>query len=326
MRQIPPRLSLLIVPRPPGRPDADRGSLNEAVELAQAADDAGFHACYFPEHHGRDDGYPSSPLTVAAYVAGRTPRIGVGTGVALLPLHNPLAFAEQLATLDVLLGDRLHRVGVGMGGLPGDYAAMGVPKREMVRRFTDSLEVLRRLWAGETVTAGVGSSVLTGARLSPRPRPGRPLPVAIGAMAEPSVRRAGVLGLPWITDPSHSLDTLERLAEIYWSAAGDGGEVVLMRNAWPAGDAETLWWPHVERSLVEFSVGAGRLREEPGVLIGWEGFRDRVLTGPPGDLPELAAAAAGRVNASEVVIRFGFPTGPGHRAVTAAVRSLDLTP
>ncbi|MFD2351113.1 LLM class flavin-dependent oxidoreductase [Nonomuraea ferruginea] len=160
----------------------------------------------------------------------RTPRIGIGTGVALLPLHNPLAFAEQMSTLGALVGDRLHRVGVGMGGLDGDYAAMGVPRAEMRRRFADSLAVIRRLWAGETVTADVGSLRLAEARLYPRPS--RPLPLAVGAMAEPSVRRAGLLGLPWITDPSHSLTTLERLAEIYWSAAGSEGEVILMRNAW----------------------------------------------------------------------------------------------
>ncbi|MFI6707697.1 LLM class flavin-dependent oxidoreductase [Nonomuraea sp. NPDC050478] len=315
------RLSLLVVPQMLREQDEHRDSLARAVELAEAAGQAGFDACYFPEHHGRDDDYPSAPLTLAAYVAGRTPRIGIGTGVALLPLHNPLAFAEQMSTLGALVGDRLHRVGVGMGGLDGDYAAMGVPRAEMRRRFADSLAVIRRLWAGETVTADVGSLRLTEARLYPRPS--RPLPLAVGAMAEPSVRRAGLLGLPWITDPSHSLTTLERLAEIYWSAAGSEGEVILMRNAWPAADheSERIWWPHVERSLVEFSVGAGRLREEPGVRIGWSDFRDRLLCGPPEQLVKEACAAAARLDAAEVVIRLGFPTGPGHDAVRAAIRS-----
>ncbi|MFD2351112.1 LLM class flavin-dependent oxidoreductase [Nonomuraea ferruginea] len=49
--------------------DEHRDSLARAVELAEAADQAGFDACYFPEHHGRDDDYPSAPLTLAAYVA-----------------------------------------------------------------------------------------------------------------------------------------------------------------------------------------------------------------------------------------------------------------
>lgn len=313
-----PLVSLLIVPRPAGADGGPTG-LCQAVELAEAAETAGLHACYFPEHHGRDDGYPTAPLTLAGYLGGRLRRIRVGTGVSLLPLQSPLAFAEQLATLDALLADRLHLVGVGMGGLAPDYAAAGVPFAEMATRFSAGLRVLGALWSGETVTADVGSTRIVDASLYPRP--GRPLPVAVGAMSPAGVRRAGRLGLPWITDPSHSLETLATLNQLYRDTAGERASVVLMRNAWPAPpeEAATRWWPHVERSLVGFSVAAGRLRNEPGVQVGWPGFRERLLVGEPSTLLAGTRAAAARLGANEVVLRLGFPTGPGHAELLAAI-------
>lgn len=320
-----PLISLLIVPRPPSEAGANGpAGLEQAVALAEAAEAAGLHACYFPEHHGRDDGYPTAPLTLAGYLGGRLRRIRVGTGVSLLPLQSPLAFAEQLATLDGLLGDRLHRVGVGMGGLAPDYAAAGVPFAEMVPRFSAGLRAVRALWRGDTVTADVGSTRIADATLYPRPPAGRRLPVAVGAMSPAGVRRAGRLGLPWITDPSHSLESLEALHRVYRAAAGEHAAVVLMRNAWPAApdEAAARWWPHVERSLVAFSVGAGRLRNEPGVQVSWPAFRDRVLVGEPAALLAAARTAAARLGADEVVLRLGFPTGPDHHALLAAIDRL----
>lgn len=299
------------------------------LEIADVAASGGFDVLYYPEHHGRDDQYPSAPLTLAALVAGRHRSIRVATGVALLPLHNPVTFCEQAALLDVLSEGRLHRLGVAIGDLPAEYAALGVPHAEMVARFEASLRVVARLWHGETVSATIGDNLrIVDARVTPSPVSKR-VPLAVGAMSVRGVERAARMGLPWIADPMNSLEILEPLAERYWSLAGDSGEIVLMRQCWVADDPRLIasqWWPHVRASIFGFSRSANRLRGEPELALvesadelRLEHFAPRFMLGNASEVHEQCLAAAHRVGAAEVVLRFGFQTGPEHAAVIAAI-------
>ena len=81
-------------------PDLYRTALDQCVW----ADEVGLDTVVLSEHHGTDDGYLPSPLVFAAAVAGRTERIGITIAALLVPLHDPLAMAEDLAGKDVVLG------------------------------------------------------------------------------------------------------------------------------------------------------------------------------------------------------------------------------
>jgi alkanesulfonate monooxygenase SsuD/methylene tetrahydromethanopterin reductase-like flavin-dependent oxidoreductase (luciferase family) len=320
---------LLTVPQSAAGERDGAAVYQRTLEIADAAASGGFDVLYYPEHHGRDDQYPSAPLTLAALVAGRHRSIRVATGVALLPLHNPVTFCEQAALLDVLSEGRLHRLGVAIGDLPAEYAALGVPHAEMIARFEASLRVVTRLWRGETVSAAIGDSMrIVDARVRPSPISAR-VPLAIGAMSVRGVERAARMGLPWIADPMNSLEVLEPLAERYWSLAGGSGEIVLMRQCWIADDPEAIasrWWPHVRASIFGFSRSAKRLRGEPEVAraesadeLRLEHFASRFMLGNASEVHEQCLAAAHRLGADEVVLRFGFQTGPEHGAVLAAI-------
>src|SRR5262245_9604424 len=138
------------IANPPRGERLDR-SIDEVIAEAQLAEANGFDSCFFGEHHQDTDGFLPSPLIVATAVAARTRTLRVGTSVILLPLHHPVRVAEDVITLDLVSKGRVT-VGVGIGYQEADFRAFGVPMEERLTRFLESVEILRRCWAGETFT------------------------------------------------------------------------------------------------------------------------------------------------------------------------------
>lgn len=166
-----------------------------ADELYQAsvaqvawADRLGFGTVYLAEHHGADDGYCPAPMIQAAAMLAASTRIRVHFSALLLPLHDPIRLAEDLAVLDLVSGGRVE-VTAGLGYRPHEYRMLGVEQRHRVRRFEEALAVLRQAWTGEPFEHR-GETVV----VRPRPvqRPGPPL--YVGGSAEASAYRAARLG------------------------------------------------------------------------------------------------------------------------------------
>ena len=100
------------------------------------------------------------PLAVLPWLAGVTERIALGTSVIILPYRSPLPVAKLLASVDVLSGGRLI-VGVAVGWLEGEFAALGVPFRERGRRTDEAIELFQAVWTEhdpEIKTAATGSA------------------------------------------------------------------------------------------------------------------------------------------------------------------------
>src|SRR5262245_63311420 len=224
--------------------------IDEVIAEAQLAEATGFDSCFFGEHHQDADGFLPSPLIVATAVAARTRRLRVGTSVILLSLHHPVKVAEDVITLDLVSKGRVT-VGVGIGYQPADFRAFAVPMEERVTRFEESVEILRRCWAGEPFTFRGKHFTLEDVTVSPRPvqRPGPPL--WIGASVNAAARRAGQIADAFVGTPSTSLAGAMRLVDAYTAAAKQAGRtprVVLMRDAWVAStraEAEAVYGPEV---------------------------------------------------------------------------------
>jgi probable F420-dependent oxidoreductase len=170
---------------------------NRAVDVGEIqrglneADRAGLHSAWVME--GIIGPKPQlEPVSLLSYAAAVTSRLRLGLGVTLLPLRSPVQLAKALATLDQLCGGRLI-VGVGVGGDHTDYRAFGTTQAQRVNRFRTSLDVMRRLWRDEPVTAEGPGWSLDEVTMSPKPVQDR-LPVWIGARSETAVRRAAELG------------------------------------------------------------------------------------------------------------------------------------
>jgi probable F420-dependent oxidoreductase len=179
------------------------GALADADGVAAAAQTAealGFESIWVGEHPVLIDPHePPSPLPphaelmdpvpVLAYAAAATSRILLGTGIVILPLRNPVILAKELATVDVLSRGRLV-VGIGVGYVPGEYEAIGVPFHTRGHRADEWVDSLRTLWRDEQPEFRGDFASFGGIQCRPQPfRPGGP-PILASGMSTAARRRA----------------------------------------------------------------------------------------------------------------------------------------
>lgn len=159
----------------------------ELIDFAVWTEGQGFDAAWFPEHHIASDGYLPAPLIAASAVAARTSSLRVGTAVALAPLYNPVRFATECAVLDCISGGRLE-VTLAIGYRRRETQAFGVDFAKRGAMFDEFLEIVTRLWAGETVTFDGKFYQIKQARLMPPPPRGR-IPLYIGGFVPKAMER-----------------------------------------------------------------------------------------------------------------------------------------
>lgn len=130
------------------------------------------------------------PFVAFGYLAGITRRIGLATGVLVLPQRQTLLVARQAADVDLVSGGRL-RLGVGVGWNPVEYAALGQDFHTRGRRLDEQIGLLRRLWSESALSFEGSFDRIDRAGLNPRP--GRRIPIYCGGNSEPGYRRASKL-------------------------------------------------------------------------------------------------------------------------------------
>jgi alkanesulfonate monooxygenase SsuD/methylene tetrahydromethanopterin reductase-like flavin-dependent oxidoreductase (luciferase family) len=126
--------------------------------------------------------YPNyDSLTTLAVAAGATTRIRLFSDILLAPLYPPVLLAKATASLDAMSGGRLT-LGLGVGGRPDDFAAMDRPFERRGRLMDETLDLLHRSWAGESVTGGEFP-------VGPAPAAGNRVPVLIGGTSDAAIAR-----------------------------------------------------------------------------------------------------------------------------------------
>ena len=120
------------------RQPADR-LYREILDQIAWAENKGFDDVWLSEHHFIEDGYLPAILPVAAAIGARTSRIRIASGVLLMPFHNPIRLAEDIATVDVISGGRFE-LGVGIGFKREEFSGFGVSSKERGARTDQSLE------------------------------------------------------------------------------------------------------------------------------------------------------------------------------------------
>jgi len=169
------------------------------VERAAAARRAGLDSLFVGDHHATPAPYYQNVPIIARMLAewGDAP----AGCLFLLPLWNPLLLAEQVGTLAAIAGGRFI-LQVGLGDDEAQFAAMGTTARTRTSAFEQSLDLVRRLLAGEVVSAA-GRFTFREARVALRPA--EPVEVWIGASAPPAIDRAARLGEAWLAAPGATL-------------------------------------------------------------------------------------------------------------------------
>jgi probable F420-dependent oxidoreductase len=162
------------------------------------------------------------PVVPLAYVAGITERIGLGTGTICAPFTAPALLAKTLTSLDVLSGGRLT-AGVGMGWMPQEYAAAGVPFERRGARMDEYLRCLQALWTQDPVEFAGEFYTVPRAHVAPSPVQRPHPPVLLGGAAVPALRRAGRLAQGWIGSSRQDLTRIGASVATVREGAREGG-------------------------------------------------------------------------------------------------------
>lgn len=298
------------------------------MRLARAV---GFASVWASQHYLSEPFTYFQPLPTLGRMAAEAEGMALGTGVLLLPLHQPVDFAEQLATLDVISGGRLI-VGVGLGYRDAENAALGLDPRWRVGRFVEALQVVERLWSGEPVSHRGPHFTLNDVRISmppaQRPRP----PIWLAANTDPGVVRAARLGDAWLMNPHTTGAALQRQLAVFHDARQTAGrpaarEVPLIRECCVAPTvAEAL---AAGGPFLDAKYGAYRSWEQDKALPDddqWsarfdELARDRFLLGDPGLVREEVERYRAQLGITTLIVRVQWP-GMGQQAVLRSIRLL----
>ncbi len=248
-----------------------------AVELAQAAEAAGFDSIWTVEHvvvpHGYQSRYPYSdtgrmgagledfpipdPLIWLAYIASATRTLKLGTAILILPQRNPVVTAKAVATLDHLAGGRRALLGIGVGWLAEEFATLGVPFEDRGPRTDEYVAAMRALWSQERASFSGRFVSFRDVFCRPRPADGR-VPIIVGGDTRAAARRAGRLGDGYFPARGAAPELLDEMRR----AAGEAGrnpddiEITVSAPTEPA-EIEALARRGVKRVAVPVSGAAG---------------------------------------------------------------------
>ena len=200
--------------------DRDPKSLMEALtEQVKVMVDMGFASLSLGDHHVARNQY-FQVLPTMSHLSAYTGDMRL-IPLFLLPFYNPILLAEQLAMLDVISGGRTTVIS-GLGHQPEAHDAFETPQRLRVSRFTETFEIMRLLWERDDVSYSGRHYNFSGVSINPKPI-SQPLPMWIGANAEPAVRRAARIADAWVISPGWTPDYIEDRLRPYRAALEEFG-------------------------------------------------------------------------------------------------------
>jgi probable F420-dependent oxidoreductase len=214
---------------------------DQLVPIAKRAEQAGFEGLLVSEHvfipekyepnylyseTGRPDFTAETPFPepwcAISAMAAVTTRLRFSTMVFILPLHHPLEVAKSVASASLLSGDRVV-LGAGAGWMREEFDTLGVEFETRGRRFDEMIEALRKLWGGGMVEHR--GKFFEFGPLQQSPAPARQIPIFIGGMSKPALRRAARLGDGWLgagSTPDDAAALLRELATLREKAGRKG--------------------------------------------------------------------------------------------------------
>jgi alkanesulfonate monooxygenase SsuD/methylene tetrahydromethanopterin reductase-like flavin-dependent oxidoreductase (luciferase family) len=265
--------------------DDVRDGAHQMIDRARAAASAGLDSLFVGDHHVVPSPYYQNTPMMGRLLAEWDNRDA--GALFLLPLWNPVLAAEQIATLACIAEGRFI-MQCGLGRDDYQFNAMGANIKYRPSAFEQSLDCLRRLWSGESVSLD-GRWQFKEAKISPLPP--EPVEVWIGASAPVAIDRAAKLGDAWLADPSMTLEQSATALNIYRSALEKYGKpvpgtIAIRRDIYVAASAD-----EAEKTL-------SLIREK-----GYRGFNPESLV--VGDAESVAATFRqfGDLGYTDIIVR-----------------------
>ena len=230
----------------------------ELVQLAAAADEAGFESLWLGEHIVLPSDYGSEhpttgdtahqhhtgpivdpstrlldPLVALAACASVTTSLRLATGIFILPLRHPLLTARMTLTLQDVAGGRFL-LGVGSGWLEEEFDALGVPFGDRAARMDETLAILRAAWSGDVFSHEGPLFPFGKVQVSPEPVE---VPLILGGNTERALRRSATSGDGWFSSGTPSFEDAvrlrDRVVELRDAAGKHGAFPIYVRAAHP---------------------------------------------------------------------------------------------
>jgi len=264
--------------------DDPRQGARWMIERAAAARKADLDSLFVGDHHATPGKYYQNVPMLGRLLAEWSDK--PAGCLFLLPLWNPVLVAEQVGTLAAIMRGRFI-FQCGLGEDDAQFRAMGTSIKSRVAAFEESLAVLRRLWAGETVTAS-GIFSFDSARVALKPA--EPVEVWIGATAPPAIDRAARLGDAWLASPGLTIEVAREKIAYYrerCKAHGRTPSAIAIRRDVYVGES-----PDETKTTLDAAVAKGYRGFDPKALIA-------------GTVPQVAERfrALGAMGFTDVIVR-----------------------
>src|SRR5215475_15201063 len=202
----------------------DRGAtriIDEAIQVVAAASRMGYAWVSIGQHWVSSPTVWPQPFPMLARLAPETGAMRLKTSVLLLPILNAVEVAESVATLDHICHGRLD-VGVAIGYREAELATVGLARADRVAKLEESIDVMKRLWRGQTVDVA-GRYVRAQGRLGFTPYQTPHPPLEMGAQSEGATRRAARLTDGVFFGPQVAWRDVTRLGGVFCAARAEAG-------------------------------------------------------------------------------------------------------
>ena len=208
-----------------GGPSDDSGAgFREFVDRNIEAEALGYHSTFLVEHHFTGFGQVSASLNLLTWSGARTKTLRLGTAVMVLPWHNPVLLAEQIATLDLLSDGRVD-AGIGKGYRQREFEGFSVPIEESDARFVECLEVMMKAWTSDTPWSHKGTYWQYDDIVVEPPSVQKPHPkLWMGAGSPRSITQVADYGFDMLLDQYDSFETIVEEVNLFKSLAEAKGE------------------------------------------------------------------------------------------------------
>lgn len=246
----------------------------QVLEQVRWAEAQGIDAVWVPEHHFVEDGYTPSPLLVLTAIAAQTTRMWLGTGVMIPAFNNPIRLAEDAATLSIISNGRFD-LGLALGYREVDFEAFGQRLGNRVSLLEETVEVVRRAMAGQSLVFDAKRFHLPDETIGPVPQ--RAPRILLGGHKKVAIERVARIGDGFLSGTSINSDTDGDDHEVYLRALADLGKdpadayICAVQFSIIAEDPEAAW----ANEIGDCALYKANMYASWGAFPGISGFESR---------------------------------------------------
>ena len=263
-----------------GGPNVDSGAgFREFVERNVEAESLGYHSTFLVEHHFTGFGQVSATLNLLTWIGAKTTTLRLGTAVMVLPWHNPVLLAEQIATLDLLSDGRVD-AGIGKGYRLKEFQGFSMPIEEADSRFEECLEVMLKAWTSDLPWSHKGEhfeydEVVVEPSSVQKPHP----QLWMGAGSPRSIRQVAQLGFNMLLGQFDSFETIAEEVALFKSEVEATGRIFDPKSVAVARSVNILDSTEEYDQAMENRMAARRRTQELALQSGFQDTREAAEAG-----------------------------------------------